>query len=333
MTDLEEAFGEEFVEKFQQERQRRRAERERIEDEEMAKICALAVNEGKMEAQNPMFTYVSDSGITHDVALITVPDPEGRSYWSLKNDGEQGSVQLPLEYMGEWIWCWFNDRDIAKKLEPGEDFIVAGRLDTWERDDGTEQDQFSPVRGVAHISQVKEWADMALEEDGFEVPEQPGDEEPAVLEDSEEEDSTDELDESETEGTMFGSSDEDMEEDVEDDSDEDEEGTFSELLEEKEEVDEENENIEEEEEKVPYDDVEDEVYNLAENEDRVWDVDEEKPALLDKLVNMIGNRLDYETNEEGAIKNSDIAEEIRSHSLNVIEEHNEAESVDEKNLF
>lgn len=351
MSDLEDAFGSDFVQRFKQERQKRRAERQRIEDDEMKKIAALAVNGGKMDAKNPMFTYTSDTGVTHDVMLVTVPDPDNRSYWSLKTDGNEGSVSLPLDYLGEWIWSWFNDRDLAKKLEPGEDFLVAGRLDDFERDDGTVQDTLSPVRGLAPIAQVKQWADRALEEDGFDVPEQPGDEEPAVLEGSgEEEQAPEEPQElqQEAQQTQESPAEPDQEEQSAEDvlgtpdsesaeqedpvpESQDDAGQFSDMLEQQRE----GKVAEEEQEKslVPYEDVKEQIEDIAADEQRVWQLSEDEPALLDKLVNMVGNRLDYDTNNEGAVADKDIAVAIREHALTVIEEHADNDSSEEDNLF
>lgn len=351
MTDLEDTFGSDFVNTYNQKRQQVRAERERIEDEEMIKISALAINEGKMSGDSPMFSYTSESGVTHDVLLVQIPDPENRAYWTLKTEGNEGSISLPLDYLGQWIWAWFNDVEMAKKLVPGEWFIVAGRLDTWERDDGTSQENIS-VRGVVQLSQANEWADRALEEDGFDVPDQPdtsdeGMEGAAVMQGSEnqmeqveEPTSPDELTSDESTQETAQSSEEQEVFAAEDDTDElmeeDEEsggaGAFSQMLEEK--RGEEEQEQEEEKELVPFEDVRYEIEDIAEQEPRVWEVDEDQPALLDKLVNMVGNRLEYEVNEEGAVQNDDIAVAIREHALTTIEQHNEEdEQSEEENLF
>lgn len=260
MGQLEDTFGEEFANHVQQRTQERRAERERLSDETKRKIAHLVINEGKFGEGDPMFSYTSEEGVQHDVLLMELADPASGSVWSQVNELESGAISLPLEYLGQWVWSIFNDPSMAKQMEEDEYYVVAGRLDEWERDDGTTQDQFSPVRGVIGLEEAKKLAAEALEEEGFTSPEVDTPPEPP----SEPEEEPEE--EEEDTGGLFGGSPSAAEEEEED---------------------------EDEAETVPatYSDVANVVEELGEEEPEVWDVTAEHSE-LDTLLLVVCDRLD-----------------------------------------
>lgn len=167
MADLEDTFGEDFAEHVQERIQERRAERERISDETKAAIADKAINEEAFKEGDPMFDYTTDEGVTHDVLLMQLAEPREGSVWGQARQLDSGAVSVPLDYLGDWVWSIFNNEQMAKKMEEGKWYIVAGNLDTWEPDDGPPQDQLSPVRGVMSLEEAKELADGALEDSGF----------------------------------------------------------------------------------------------------------------------------------------------------------------------
>lgn len=318
--ELADTFGEEFVQEFQQERRKRMAERQKVSEETRLEIADRAVNQGEMQGGNPRFSHTTDSGVTHDVLLVTVPDPPGRTYWSYKTEGDEGSISLPLDYMGEWIWSWFNDAEMAERLVPGENFIVIGNMSVWERDDGTENDQFSPVRGILSIEQVNDLADKALESEGIESDDM---ESPMVSDSGGEAEA-----ETSTSSSGGGGVSALMEEDEEE---EDDSSSFLGS----------DEGEDEEEVEVDYADVEQEVETLAEKDERVWELTEDDEARLAKMVNVVAGRLGYETTAEGEVVNDDVEAQIRSHIITRIvreremaeEEDEEDEEEEEESLF
>lgn len=167
MGELEDTFGAEFAEKVQQRTQERRAEREKISEETARTISHLVINEEQFGEGDPMFTYSTDEGVQHDVLLMQLGDPASGSIWSQVRELESGAVSVPLDYLGQWVWSIFNDPSMARQMEEDQYYIVVGRLDEWEREDGTTQDQMAPVRGVIGLEQAKELASEALEAQGF----------------------------------------------------------------------------------------------------------------------------------------------------------------------
>lgn len=263
MGQLEDTFGEEFADHVQQRTQERRAERERLSEDTKRRIAHLVINEGKFGEGDPMFSYTSEEGVQHDVLLMELADPASGSVWSQVNELESGAVSVPLEYLGQWIWSIFNDPSMAKQMEEDEYYIVAGRLSEWERDDGTTQDQFSPVRGIIGLEEAKELAAEALEEEGFTHPEVDDISEPEEEQEPEEEET----------GGLFGGREPSDEEEEEEDEDETIPATYSEVA-----------NV---------------VEELGEEEPEVWEVTAEHSE-LDTLLLVVCDRLDGVDYENGS---------------------------------
>lgn len=193
MTDLEETFGDSFVQEFDQERQRRRQERERASEEAKDAIAEKIVSGEEFTGTDPMIQYTAESGITHDVLLMTLPDPES-GIWQHLNELDSGAVTLPMDYLGEWMSCLFNDPDEVKQMQAGHEYVIIGNLDQWEDDKGQMRDQVSPVRGVMTLDEVKKRVSGQIDA-SEEEPEEPsgfneGDESDDDSEEDEEEDSS-----------------------------------------------------------------------------------------------------------------------------------------------
>ena len=220
MTELEDVFGEEFAQDIKQKAAERRQERNRVTEEQMMKICSLAINEGKFDPKegDPMFSYTTDNGITHQTLLMQVPDPQGSEVWEHLSEPWEGAARLPLEYLGEWFWCTFPDKEELKKLDQGEYCIVVGSIEENENDSGEVFRNVYPVRGVATLDEAKEYAEQILGQAGF-------------TEDVEEEEDTEEAEEKEDESDidafsgataeMTPSAESDDDEETDDTSDED----------------------------------------------------------------------------------------------------------------
>ena len=240
MTELEDVFGEEFAEDIKQQAAKRREERNRVTQEQMMKICSLAINEGKFDPEDgdPMFTYTTENGLTHQVLLMQVPDPQGSEVWEHLAEPWEGAARLPIEYLGEWYWCTFPDKEQLKKLDQGQYCIVVGSIEENQNDSGEVFKNVYPVRNVATLSEAKEYADKVLEGEGFE----PTDQE---TEESEEEE-TDVDDFAGTAAEMTPS----VENDTQDDEEEEVESTTEQDVQEelKQEVDKADEDTEDEEE-------------------------------------------------------------------------------------
>jgi len=295
MEGLKDTFGEDFAEQVEQKIQKRREQRERIDEESKKKIADMAVNQGYFHDGDPTFDYTDDEGITHDVMLMQLAEPREGSVWNQVRRMDSGGISVPLDYLGEWVWSIFNDESMAKKMDEGEWYIVAGNLTTWEPDDGEPQDQFSPVRGVISMEEAKELASDSMEEEGFGS---------ASSEDTSEDTTEDEPgteDDGSSEGSLFS-----------DDGDSEEE----------------------EEKDAPYieanaEDVYNIVESLAEEEGEVWDVHEdhdEFPTLLMVVCDKLG--VDYE--EEQA---RDEVAELVLERVEMENEEDDEEEEEEDSLF
>lgn len=283
MGDLEETFGSEFAQEFQSKVEERRKEREKVSKEVMRKICARAVNGDEFDGGDPMFSYETDKGITHDVMLMTLPDMgDNNSIWTYMNELDSGAVSIPLDYMGEWISTLFNERDMLKRMDEGESYLVVGDLGVWETDEGEQRDQMSPVRGVASLAEVKQHAEEELGEESDDWNEGGGQEEeapdPGDLQDDGSEDDS-EVDEDDV--PEFAQEDADAAEDEEDDEGEDDDGGLSFG----------SGDDEEEEEAFTYEEVEEEVEKLGDKEEAVWEI-EEGDSRHKKVAEVTAQKLD-----------------------------------------
>ena len=170
MTSLEDTFGEEFAKNLQGKIAERREQRNRVTDEIKREIANKAVNEGAMEQAihegEPHFQYKDQNGVTHDVLLMDAPDPNNKPWHSMANELSSGAVTIPLNYLGEFMSCLFNDPEIVRHMEQGESYLVVGQLDTWEPEDGEPRDQLQPVRGVMTMAEVQRHAEEWLNENG-----------------------------------------------------------------------------------------------------------------------------------------------------------------------
>lgn len=340
MTDLEDVWGEEFAQNVKQKTAERRQERNRVSHEELKKICSLAINEGKFDPEEgePMFSHTTDNGITHQVLLMQVPDPEGSEVWEHLSEPWEGAARLPLEYLGEWYWSTFPRREDLKKLTQGDYCIVVGSIDEQEGESGEVYRNIYPVRGIATLNEAKELAEDALADEGFR--ESLGDEEEedtasdfadtsesivgdAMDESEEEEENVVEEEEAEEEssgGLMFdtGSS-----SDSDDDSSSGDGGGLKSML-----GGEQDEEEDEEETVAPYEPVAHTLERLAEQQDEdekpgVWEIEEGSPK-LQRLTTVVINK----TDAEGVTKDNE--GKIKEIVYDVIENHAEQEDEDDE---
>lgn len=297
MTELEDVFGEDFASHVQERTAERRQERNRVTDEQKAEIAHLCVNEGKFEEGDPQFNYTTDNGITHTVMLAQVPDPENSEVWEHLSEPWEGAAKLPLEYLGQWYWSVFPDKQDVADLEQGEDLVVVGSIEESEGDNGEVYYNIYPVRGVLQLDDLQQLADAYTGDNDFEQTE----EETDTTEDDASEDSS-------SDGLAFDS----------DSSSSDSTGLDG-LMED---GDEETEEDEEEEEVVPYEDIAHTVEELSDDQDedeepQVFEIERDTPE-LERVTEVVCTKLGIENNEA--------AEEI---VIDVIEEHREDEDDDE----
>lgn len=184
--ELTEVFGEEFADHIRQKTAERREERNRLGEEEIKKVCARAINEEEFKEGEPMFKHVSDNRRTHTIMLVQVPDPNGSEVWEYLSEPWDGAANLPLDYLGEWHWATFPDKQDVANINQGDYLIVAGDIDEQESDDGSDTTKtISPVRACVPLGDAQEYAQDAKngdfgqassnqedEEDGEEVEEE-----------------------------------------------------------------------------------------------------------------------------------------------------------------
>lgn len=314
MTDLSDAFGDDFAQHIKERTAERRQERNRVTEEQMKDICSMAINDGKFEEGDPQFTYTTDNGVDHTVMLVQLPDPDGKEVWSYLSEPWDGAARIPLEYLSEWYWSTFPDKKDLAKIEQGDWAIVAGSIEENEGDDGDTYRNIYPVAGLATLDEAKEYAKAALEDDGF------ADSEEEEEEDQDEVFSGGSSDDEEEEQEEDQESEEPQEEEDDDDSSSSSSGGgLGGLMDDVNSDDEE----EDEEEPVPYEDIAEVVETLAEEqgedeEPKVWEI-EEGSEFHDKLTEVVSVKLDLE-NEDG----------VKDVVIDVIEGHREEEEEEEE---
>jgi len=316
MTGLEDTFGPEFAEQVEERIQERRAERQKVGDDVKRKVAHLAVNEDRFKDGDPIFSYTSESGMTHDVMLVKLADPNEGTVWNQVRELDSGAVSAPLDYLGEWIWSIFNEKEMLKEMDEGEWYIAIGNLSQWEDDDGESHDQLSPVRGVLSLEQAKEFADSAMADDGFD--------ESAVSESSGEIETATES--KEDESHSFGSS--DGEEDDEEEEDEDDSGGSGMFGGSSDESEEEEED--DDDKFVSQSDVDTVVEQVAEDEPDMWNPDEVQSEKETVMV-VVGDNLEVDWNED-----EEVAEDMWEKIIDRVErgpEEEEEEDDEEDNLF
>ena len=293
MKELEETFGEEFAEQYEEQVNERRRQRESVSDEVKTQIADKAVNQDAFKQDNePHFTHKTDSGITHDVLLMMLPNPDKEPIWSRVNKLDSGAATCPLDYMNEWMSCLFNNPEDLRDMTPGSYYIVIGDMNQWENDAGEVFDQVSPVRGVMSLPEAQEFAKQAL--DGSGINEEEPEPEPA-----------EEVNEEPDEEPMFGG---------DSDDDEEEEDIFGE---------EEEEDDSGPEDEITSSEVSTMVESLAEKDEEVWEVEQGDPR-LEKLSRVICKRLEYD-HENDAVLNT-----VGNLALERIEEEREAEEEEDE---
>lgn len=319
MTDLAETFGDEFAEQYEKERKNRMQEREQVDEKTLREIAKKARSSDGFSPEEPHFQYKSDTGITHDALLMTLPDlDDGTVFSRFMNQLDSGAVTCPLDYMGEWMSCLFNNEEDLTGMEPGKKYVIVGELDQWENDAGEMNDQVSPVRGVISLDQVKRWSDDAVEEEVNEP-------EPDMGEINEP-DSSEDDDDSGSEETFDpdGSSGDDSSEEEEEEEDESPSIDLGSAVEDDEEDDEEDET------ELPEDDFAEELDLLVKHKQEIEDFDEDDQRWND-VAEYVAEEAEFELTEDNA---QEVRDFCIDHVLGEEEEEDEEEEDDvEDSLF
>lgn len=237
MSKLEETFGETFAQEYKQTEQQRRQELEKVSPETKRKVAEALVASDDFSGSDPHMTFESDSGVTHDVLLMTLPEVEDGTIFQYRNELSTGAVSIPMDYIGSdgWMSVLFNDKEMVKGMTEGQQYVIIGNLDQWEKDDGEMEDQVSPARGVLTLEEVEEYAQSEAsqevnEEEPSSFNETEAEEEETETEDGEEDD------EDSSFSTSFGDDEEEEDEGIGAPSDDTIHGIIDELAEQKPEV-------------------------------------------------------------------------------------------------
>lgn len=314
MTGLEDVFGESFAEQFQEEREQRINSRNQVDDQTMAGIAYKILEEDALDPTEPQFTYTDDNSVTHDVLLMTVPDPDDKPVWTYMNELKTGAVSLPLDYMGEWMSVLFNDKDMVGDISQGDEVIIVGNLDQWMPDGSDEpEDQVSPARGVMLLDELPEHAQ------NYEQGEMEQINETSTTEETTEDTTTDESEDSG--GSPFSSGSSDDTEDEEDGDDSSSSSSFSGFDSDDEEEDDDGYDIDEES-------VRETVDTLAEKKEEVLELEEGDDRLQDVAMFYIDNHMNPEKYDRPELK--EIVAEISDIVVEYLEEKREDEEEDEE---
>lgn len=295
---LADVFGEEFAGQYEETVQQRRRQREKVDEETMKQIANEAINENKMhDTDEPRFSFTTDEGITHDVILATLPKPDNKPIWSHMNELDSGAVTIPMDYLGQWMSCLFNDPDDLRDMEPGEMYVLIGKMDTWQPEDGEPRDQMSPVRGVMDLDTINEYAREMMDDVG------------GLSEESPEEEDEEDEDEEDDSSSGFGSSSSDDEEDEDDDG-----GSF---------FGSDDDDEEDDTPEVEKSEVQNVIEDTAENHPEVWEaVGSDKREK--KVTQLVASKLGHDDAGE------DVMEQIHELAVEVINEHNEDDDEDDE---
>jgi len=337
--ELEDVFGEDFAKGIRERTAERRQERNRVTEEQMKKICSMAINDNKFDPSegDPMFSFTTENGITHQILLVQVPDPQSGEVWEHLEEPWEGAARLPLEYLGEWYWSTFPEKRDVTELSQGDWAVVVGDIEENEGDDGQVYRNIYPVRGVATLPQAKSYAEEALEEGGFGAPDEEDADtgtdfsdseeesiEEEVTEDAphaEEEDEEDDEDDSSSGGLSFSSG----------DSDSSGGGGLGSMIDEGDDEEEEEEVSEEEEQPVPYEEIAETVEMLSDKQDddeepQVYEI-EEGTASHERFTQLVCKRLGLDNEQATAEVIMDVIEEHRD------DEEEEEEDDDINSIF
>jgi hypothetical protein len=290
-------------------------------------ICARAIqgNEFDPDEGDPMFTYTTDNGLTHNVLLMQVPDPQGREIWENLSEPWEGAARLPLDYLGEWYWSTFPQKQDVAKLSQGDWVIVVGNIDEQEGDEGEVYKNIYPVRGIATLDEAQEYAEQA-EQTEF------SDESDEAVEEPEEEEELDEVEEDaeSTKPDMFGDDEEEEDDTTSSESSSESSGASGMAALVDQEVEDEGGD---ESEPVPYDKIAAKLEEMAEVQDddeepQLWEI-EEGTKNHQRITQVVINQLDD-------LNNSDL-EATGEVVIDVVEGHrsqdDEEEEDDDAKLF
>jgi len=296
MTSLEDTFGEEFAQNFEQEIERRRRQRQEVSDEVKDDIATHILQSDSWSPEEPMEQYTTESGVTHDILLMEVPDMQdsGKSIWNYRNELDSGGVTLPLDYMGEWMSCLFNDGDSVRELTAGEQYLIIGQLDQWEDDSGDMNDQVSPVRGVMTLEELNNRAQEKISGSVNETSDGPDTDGINEVEDPEPEEAEEDKEDSNGSGFASMSGDEDGDADEFDG--------------------------------VDYETVTEHIEQIAEHKEEVWELEYGDDELHDVAVHIM-NEEGYEEYDE------DVGEKIQQDANEYIQDQTEEEGEDDDSAF
>jgi len=318
MSQLADAFGEDFADELNKEKAKRAQERNQVSDEELDIIADKVINQGAFDGSEPMFSYTSEKGVTNHVVLMQLPEPSGdKDIWGFVNKLSTGAVTCPLDYMGNWWSCLFNNPDDLEKLNEGDFAIVIGELDQWENDKGEMNDQISPVRGLLTPAEAKKRADGKMDDAGFggETEEEP--EQVDVGEPDEEENEPEPEPEEEEE--------DDTEDEIEDDSEEDDSDDGGNLFGGS---SDEDDSEEEEEDELPEEGIRRGVDKLAAQHEEIWDTAGNEQR-INKVANIVAR--EHEKIDEDSVDISEVEETVEQYIIS--ESEDEEKDDDDEKLF
>jgi hypothetical protein len=162
MSKLGDIMGDEFADKYENNRQAAEERRRKVSQETMMEICYEAINNGGFEGDEPRFRF-DDEEVTHDVALMESPQSQMEKF--IHELGQSGGMSMGMFHLGDLWSCVFNDDmvEMVDKIEEDEYYVVVGRYTENIENAGTENEEkyinISPTRGIVPIEVAKDYAD------------------------------------------------------------------------------------------------------------------------------------------------------------------------------
>jgi hypothetical protein len=160
MGKLGDILGSEFEEDYEEKRNQRRDEANKVDKSTLMEICYKAIEGGGFDGEEPRFRF--DAGdIDHDILLMESPDTDLQTFrWPL---GDSAKTQ-GMFHLNQLFSLAFQENmlDLLDKIKVGEYYLVVGRYEetTQSKSDGKEETYYNvnPVRGIVPIEVAQQYS-------------------------------------------------------------------------------------------------------------------------------------------------------------------------------
>jgi len=160
MSDLEEVFGDEFADEYENKTNERRNKRNKVEEDTLKDICYKAVKGDGFKGSEPRFVYEGDS-VPHDVLLMQAPESSMEKF---KHSFDNGGMSMGMFHLDELFSCTFNEDMVSllDRIEEGQHYIVVGKYEERTVQKSNKEEVYlniNPVRGIVPLKVAQKYAE------------------------------------------------------------------------------------------------------------------------------------------------------------------------------